>query len=322
MRRRQLLALSVLVPFGLVACGGPETEGGEAGSTTAQNFEYSPKGYDGLTIKLDKPAERIAADFYSAAGLSQYGIKPVAVFGFGKNESPGKSFDSKGVKVVGTDNELDLEALAVAEPDIMVAYGNEKGDGWTWWDDKVKNQVTDLVDFVPVKLSDQTPDDMFDQYAAIAKALGKDTDTAEITKKRKAYEDARQRIRDIAKKKDSLTVLLASLSSDLNYTSKDSGVAAMLADDGLNLVGAEATDESSWAEVSWEKMSDYPADVLLVLDASADYKDNPVYKRLPAVKVGQVGNWDDKRAYTYDGYAKWLNELADLLEGAKEIVKK
>ena len=101
MRRRQLLALSVLAPFALVACRG---EGdGEAGSgasgaaDSTPNFTYSPEGYDGLTIELDRPAKRIAADFYSAAGLAQYGITPVAVFGFGQNESPGKAFDQEGV---------------------------------------------------------------------------------------------------------------------------------------------------------------------------------------------------------------------------------
>jgi hypothetical protein len=83
----------------------------------------------------------------------------------------------------------------------------------------------------------------------------------------------------------------------------------------LTLVGPESSDDSSWAEVSWEKMSDYPADVLLVHDASADYEDNPVYKSLPAVKAGQLGTWDDKRAYTYDGYAEWLGELADVIDG-------
>lgn len=324
MRRRQLLALSVLAPLALVGCRGEaDGDAGDGASGTSgsdPNFTYSPEGYDGLTIELDRPAKRIAADFYSAAGLAQYGITPVAVFGFGQNESPGKSFDSEGVEVVGTDMELDIEALAVAEPDILVAYGNEAGDGWTWWDEKVKSQVSELVPFVPVKLGGQGPDAMFAQYAAVAEALGKDTDTGAIADKRKAFDDARARIRSVAKKQDQLTVLLANFTAEINYTSNSLGVAEMLNEDGLTLVGPDAKGESSWAEVSWEKMSDYPADVVLVHDASTDYEDNPVYKSLPAVKEDQLGTWDDKRAYTYDGYAKWLNELADVLETAKKIV--
>lgn len=319
MHRRQLLALSVLAPFALVACQGPQSEGTDQ-AAPASGFTYSPKDYEGVTIKVDHPVERIAVDFYSAAGLAQYGIKPTAVFGFGQNESPGKSFDSSGVEVVGTDMELDLEALATTDPDLMIAYGNEAGDGWTWWDDKLKGQVAELVPFVPVKLGG-TPDDLFAQYEAIAKALGKGTSSGEIAKQRKAFDDARQRIRDIAADRGQLTVLLANFSAEINYTAKDLGVAKMLSDDGLNLVGPDAGGDSSWAEVSWEKMPDYPADVLLVHDASADFEDNPIYTRLPAVTAGQVGTWDDKRAYTYAGYAEWLGDLAEVLENAKVIVK-
>ncbi|SMX86858.1 iron complex transport system substrate-binding protein [Brevibacterium sp. 239c] len=321
MRRRQLLALSVLAPFALAACGSPGSEAATTGTTGTQGFSYSPKGYDDLTIELDRPAERIAMDFYSAAALAPYGIKPVAVYGFGQNESPGKSFDQTGVEVVGTDMEFDLEALAATNPDIIIAYGNDKGDGWTWWDDKLKDQVAKLVPFVPVKLDGGTPEDMFAQYAAIAQALGRDTETGEIAQQRKAFDAARQRIRDITADKDWLTVLLANFSPEINYTAKKLGVAKMLTDDGLNLVGPESGKDTSWAEVSWEKMSDYPADVILVHDASTDYEDNPIFKSLPPVKHKQLGTWDDKRAYTYDGYTDWLGELADVLEEAKDINK-
>lgn len=320
MRRRQLLALSVLAPFALTACSGPDTQSVSI-KPDATNFSYSPEGYDGLTVELDRPVERIAMDFYSAAALAPYGIKPVAVYGFGQNESPGKSFDQTGVEVVGTDMDLDLEALAATNPDIIIAYGNDDGDGWTWWEDKLKDQVAALVPFVPVKLSGGTPDSMFAQYAAIAKALGKDTETGQIADQRKEFEAARQRIRDVVADKDWLTVLLANFSSDIVYTAKELGIAKMLADDGVQLVGAESGQDSSWAEVSWEMISNYPADVMLIHDASTDYEDSPVFKRLLPVKHDQLGAWDDKRAYTYDGYAEWLGELADLLESANDIQK-
>ncbi|GAA1859804.1 ABC transporter substrate-binding protein [Brevibacterium marinum] len=317
MHRRQLLALSVLAPFALAACGNPETE---ATSTTGtKGFSYTPDGYDGVTIELDHPAERIAMDFYSAAALAPYGIKPVAVYGFGQNESPGKSFDQTGVEVVGTDMELNLEELAATDPDIIVAYGNERGDGWTWWEDKLSDQVATLVPFVPVKLDGGTPDDMFAQYAAIAQALGKDTETGKISEQRNDFDAARQRIRDIADEKDGLTVLLANFSREIIYTAKELGVAQMLTEDGLHLVGPDSGADTSWAEVSWEKISDYPADVMLIHDASADFEDNPVFKSLLPVKHDQLGTWDDKRAYTYDGYTQWLGELADVLESARDL---
>lgn len=318
MRRRQLLALSALAPLALVACSRAEDEAPSAATT----FSYSPEGYEGLTVELDRPVERIAMDFYSAAALAPYGIAPVAVFGYGQNESSGKSFDQTGVEVVGTELELDLEALAATSPDIMVAYGNDAGDGWTWWDEKVKEQVAGLVPFVPVKLSGQSPEQMFSQYAAIATALGKDTDTPDIAAARKDFDSARARIREITAERDWLTVLLASFSADMVYTGKDLGVAAMLAEDGVRLAGPGGTADSPWGQVSWEKISDYPADVLLVHESSTDYEDNPIFTSLPTVEADQLGTWDDKRAYTYDGYAAWLNDLADVLERAEDIAEK
>src|SRR5699024_9128721 len=131
MRRRQLLTMSVLAPYAIVACDGRRYDvcGGRAAppnvhyspegyervtieraacavrrsevsgaQAAATNCTYAPEGYEGVTIELYRPVERIAADFYSAAGLAQYGITPVAVFGFGQNESPGNAFDSEGVE--------------------------------------------------------------------------------------------------------------------------------------------------------------------------------------------------------------------------------
>lgn len=323
MRRRQLLALSVMVPFALAGCdtSGGDGAGASGASTGPGKFTYSPEGYPGLTVETEGPAERIAMDFYSAAALAPYGVKPVAVFGFGEKDSPGQAFDQTGVEVVGRDSDLDIEALAATSPDLIIAYGNEKGDGWTWWEDKMTSQVGELAPFVPIKLSSGEPDEMFAQFAAIAKALGKETETGEIAKKRSAYEAARERIRGITKERGDLTVLLANFSPEIIYTAKTLGVATMLANDGVKLAGPESGPEGGWAEVSWEKISDYPSDVLLVHDFSAEYEDNPIYRSLPAVKAEQLGTWDDKRAYIYDGYAEWLGELAEVLEKAKDVVK-
>lgn len=318
MHRRQMLTLSLLTPLALAACSSTSGESAPATSTAA-GFTYSPAGYDGLTISTDSPVERIAMDFYSAAALAPYGIAPVAVFGYGKDDSPGQSFDLTGVEIVGEDAEIDLEALAASAPDLIIAYGNEKGDGWTWWEEKVTSQVSELAPFVPVKLDGGTPDVMFEQYAAVASALGRDTESGTISGLREDYEAARQRLREVAKKQDGLTVLLANFSPEINYTAKSLGIAQMLTEDGLTLVGPDPVGESAWAEVSWEKIGEYPSDVLLVHDFSTEYEDNPVYTRLPAVKAGQLGTWDDKRAYTYDGYAAWIDEIAGVLESAQDV---
>lgn len=321
MRRRQLLVLSALSTLGLAACGGDASSEGASASDSGgggESFSFSPEGYDGVTVSLDGPAERIVADYYSAAALAQYGIAPVAVFGYGHDGEIAEAV-GEDVEVLGIDGELSIEKLAAAAPDLIIAYGNEDGSGWTWWDEKVTTQATSIAPFLPVKLYDSTPEDMFGQYKAIADALGAETETGPIAERRGEYEAARQRIRDITDEKDWLTVLLVSFGADVNYVAQSLGVASMLADDGVQLVGPAEAVDGPWAEVSWEAIGDYPADVLLIHDYSVAYEENPLFQSLVPVQGDQMGTWDDKRAYTYESYTLWLGELAEVLEGAQDI---
>lgn len=320
MRRRRLLLLSALAPLTLAACSG--TDGGSAGGGSdaggGKNFTLTPDGYDGVTISLDKPAKRIVADYYSAAALSAYGVTPVAVFGYGHDGTPGEHV-APDVEVLGHDDALSIEKLAAARPDVIIAYGNEDGTGWTWWDDKVTKQATAIAPFVPVKLGG-APDEMFARYRAVAEALGADGDDPEIAAQREGFEAARQKIRDVTSAAPNISVLAASFAADIIYSSRALGVCAMLVEDGVQLTGPEKRAESSWAELSWETISDHPADVILVHDYSEAFEENPIYQSLPAVQAGQLGTWDDKRSYIYEDYTAWLTELAGVLEKAQDIV--
>lgn len=308
-------------PLTLAACSG--TDGGGAGGASdaggGKNFAYTPEGYDGVTISLDKPAERIVADYYSAAALSAYGITPVAVFGYGHDGTPGEHVPAD-VEVLGQDDALSIEKLAAVRPDVIVAYGNQDGSGWTWWDDKVTKQATAIAPFVPVKLSGSTPDQMFTQYRAVAEALGADPENDEITSQREGFEAARQKIRDVTAAAPDISVLAASFAADVIYTSTTLGICAMLVEDGVQLTGPDKGAESALAELSWETISDLPADVILVHDYSEAYEENPIYQSLPAVQAGQLGTWEDKRSYIYEDYTAWLTELAGVLEKAQDIV--
>ena len=87
------------------------------------------------------------------------------------------------MKVVGTGNELDIEALAALQPDLIVGYGSgdNKGASWTWWDEAVTEKATKIAPFVGVQFSDQPVVDVIAEYEALAKALGGDLDQAVVT---------------------------------------------------------------------------------------------------------------------------------------------
>ena len=132
---RRLVAVTAALALTLTACANsandePEPAGEEGWSYTTGL---------GNTIDLDAAPEVIVVDAYSAAALWEYGVRPDGVFGYGLEE--GAPTDSLGhadrstMEVVGTGGELDIEALAALEPDLVIGYGNQDNpESWTWWD--------------------------------------------------------------------------------------------------------------------------------------------------------------------------------------------
>jgi iron complex transport system substrate-binding protein len=325
MRRRGFLALSIPGLMALAGCSSSgstdDAAAGDGGGTKSSGpFSFSPDGYDDVTVELDETPKNIVADIYSAAALMPFGITFAGVWGFGKDSGGQGNLDVDAQNVIGLDSEFSLEKLAQAKPDLIIGVGNEKGDGWTWWDDKVTGQVAEVAPFLPVRM-DGTPSQMIERYTAIAKALGADIDSDEQKKLKQGFDDATDRVKKVAEeKKDWLTVMALNITGDEIFTSDTLGVTEMLTDLGLELVGPKAPKDSPWATSSWEKISDYKADVILVADTSSGFEDNSLWTSLPAVEKDQLGTWDDKRAYAYDVQTKWLNELADVLEKAEDIV--
>jgi iron complex transport system substrate-binding protein len=324
MRRRGFLTLSVPALLTLAACSsGEDGSGSEVAADDAAAsgpFSFTPAGYDdAVTIELDSVPQRIVADIYSAAALLPFGIDFAGVFGFGKEGAGKGDLDVDAQTIIGLDGEFSLEKLVAAAPDLIIGVGNQEGDGWTWWDEKVTTQVAEVAPFLPVRMS-STPPDMIAEYTRLAKALGKDVDTPEQQQAKTDFEAARERIRTVTEeKKDSLTVMALNIAGDEIYTSNTLGVIEMLTEDGLTFVGPEAPVGEAWATSSWETISDYSADVILIAETSTGYEENPLYTALPAVEAGQLGTWDDKRAYSYTVQTTWLNELADVLEKAEDI---
>ncbi|MGO1286055.1 ABC transporter substrate-binding protein [Brachybacterium alimentarium] len=321
MQRRHFLTLSSLsglAVLGLAACAGTEPAEEPAGAASGEAFSFSPANYDGLTVSMEQMPVRIVADIYSAAALQAYGIEPVGVFGFGATGSGKGDLDLDALNVLGLEGELSLEKLAAAAPDLIIGVGNAEGTGWTWWEDEVRDQATEVAPFLPIRMGG-TPPEMITEYRALAEALGAGVDSAANATAEEDFEAARERIRALAAEKPDLAVLAFNTTGDVIYTSTSLGVLDMLSQDGVMLVGPDAPEDSSWAEVSWESIADYPADVILQAETSLGYEENPLWLSLPAVEADQVGTWDDKRAYTYAAQTAWLNDLATVLEDAETI---
>ncbi|WP_432565349.1 ABC transporter substrate-binding protein [Kineococcus sp. SYSU DK003] len=316
MRRRELLVLTASTAA-LAACSAQESTA-DPGQTTP-TWSYT-SGFD-RTVTLDALPERIVTDAYSAASLWDYGIRPVGVFGYGLEQDASPlalgDVDLSGVEVVGRGGELNIEALAALDPDLVIGYGSARSEGWTWWEDGTTQAVTNIAPFLAVRFSGMPVEDVVEEYAALAEALGGDRAATDADRAR--YAENLSAL-DAAVGRGLTTIALNGDTSALYVGGPDIAQLRLLADHGVTLVGPTPPEDSPWAELSWENVPDHPADVVLAYVGSKElFAGSPVYTAMPAVQAGQVVEWDDKQPFTYAAYADWLEQVVATYSAARDV---
>lgn len=319
MRRRDLLVLTASTASlaGLAGCSAEESTA-QSAETTGE-WTYT-SGFD-RTTTLDAPPERLVLDAYSAAALWDYGIRPVGIFGYGLEEDASPlalgNVDLDGIEVVGRGGELNIEAMAALEPDLVIGFGTDRSQGWTWWEDGTTEAVTNIAPFLAVKFSGMAVEDVIQEYATLGEHLGGDRAPTEADQTR--YTENLTAL-DAAAKPELSTIALNGDSSALYVGTGSLAQLRLLADHGVNLVGPEAGEDSPWAELSWENVPDYPADVVLAYVGSPGlFAAAPVYNSMPSVQAGQVVDWDDKQPFTYAAYADWLEQVVATYSAARDV---
>ncbi|WP_264028961.1 ABC transporter substrate-binding protein [Cellulosimicrobium sp. SH8] len=313
--------LAVGLAATLAACSTGTDPGADetAPSAAAEGWSWTSSGY-GTTYELDEAPDSVVVDGYSAAALWDYGVRPAGVFGYGFSEAGALSIGNAQVdemEVVGADAEFNLEKLLALEPDLVIGFGNEDGTAWTWWEDKVTEEATAVAPFVGMKFAGRPVVEVIEDYASLAEALGGDVESPEVTEAKAAFDERLDTLRGIAAEKP-LTILPLNGAEELWVGQKNLGQLALLEELGFTIGGPQ--DQEAWAELSWERVPDYPADVVLSYTGSDEaMAANPVYAGLPAVQAGQVVGWDDKRPFTYASYVEWFDELIAVLDGAEVV---
>lgn len=317
---RRLAAVTAAVALALTACA--NTANSDSAPPAAEEWSYTT-GYEN-TITLDALPEVIVTDAYSAAALWEYGIRPDAVFGWGLEEGASElalgNAELDTMEVIGRGGELNVEQLAALQPDLVIGYGNaDNPTSWTWWEEDVATKVNDIAPFAGVNFSGRPLVDVIEEYAGLAEALGADVAASDATRAKADFEKASASLTEtLADKQDLTTIALNGDTSGLWVGTDRLAQLDLLESLGVNLVGPES--EEAWAEVSWEKVPDYPADVVLTYVASTDhFAEAPVYRSLPAVQAEQVALWDDKSPNTYVHYAAWLEELDQAYAAADKV---
>ncbi len=266
-------------------------------------------GY-GNTIDLDAAPQRIVVDAYSAAALWDYGIRPAGIFGYGitGGQATGNA-DVSTMKVVGTDGEMNMEALADLDPDLVIGYGNsDDPTSWTWWDEPMAQKVNSVAPFAAVKFSGVPLPDVL---ASTATWLPHSAGTSTAMPRSRTEPRSTRPTTAFAglPPSDPTSHCFPSTATTARCTRAppSSPKLGYLSGLGVNFTGPDG--DKGWADLSWEQVPSYPADIVMRYVQSTSRSPPPHFRPTARRRSGQVIDWDDKRptptATTRRGSRSW-----------------
>ncbi|MFJ2261917.1 ABC transporter substrate-binding protein [Streptomyces sp. NPDC087844] len=337
--RRGILAAGGAVGLGavLAACGDddPKSGGSADGTKAAASGPWTFKDDRDETVKLDKVPANIVAFTGVAAALFDYGIEVKGVFGptrteDGKADVQAGDMDVSKLTVLGNVyGQFNVEKYATLAPDVLLSTMFD--DAGTLWyvPAESKDKIAKLAPSVGISVYDRQLPGPLERMLALAESLGADVKAAKTVEAKKNFEKAAERLRAAAKARPEIRVLAGSASQDIFYVSGSN-----LSIDleyfkalGVNLVEPPAKvlkASGGWFEnLSWENVDKYPADVIIMDDRTATIQPADIteatWKKLPAVKAGQVIGRTPEPILSYDKCTPMLDNLAEAIEKAKKV---
>ncbi|KPC85284.1 ABC transporter substrate-binding protein [Streptomyces sp. NRRL WC-3753] len=338
--RRGILAAGGALGLGavLAACGDDDGKSGGTGDGSggaAKSGPWSFKDDRGTTVKLDEVPTNIVAFTGVAAALFDYGVQVKGVFGptttkDGKPDVQAGDLDVDKVTVLGNEwGKLNVEKYASLAPQVLITTTFDTAG--TLWSvpEESKDKIAKLAPSVAISVFDRQLTQPLQRMWELAESLGADMKAKKVTDAKAAFDKAAARLRAAAKARPEIRVLAGSASPDLFYVSGTN-----LSVDleyfkalGVNFVEpSEAAKKATggWFEsLSWENVDKYPADVIIMDDRASTIQPADItegtWKKLPAVKAGQVIARSPEPILSYDKCTPLLDNLAEAIENAKKV---
>ncbi|MEU9476744.1 ABC transporter substrate-binding protein [Streptomyces sp. NPDC048191] len=337
--RRGLLAAGGAVGLGaaLAACGDDKGKDGGSGKGTAAagSGPWSFEDDRGTTVRLAKAPANIVAFTGVGAALHDYGIEVKGVFGptttkGGKPDVQAGDMDLSKVTVLGnTWGQFNIEKYASLAPDVLITTMFD-GAGTLWYvPEESKKKIAQLAPSVGISVYDRQLTEPLQRMWELAESLGADMKAAKVAGARKRFETAAARLRAAAKAKPGLKVMAGSASDQLFYVSGTNLSVDLEYFKALGVNFVEPPESAKkqgggWYEsLSWENVDKYRADIIMMDDRSSAIQPagitKPTWRKLPAVRAGQVIARSPEPILSYDKCVPLLTSLAEALEKAEKV---
>ncbi|KMS71451.1 ABC transporter substrate-binding protein [Streptomyces viridochromogenes] len=337
--RRGILAAGGALGLGavLAACGDEDAKSGGSGeaTTAAKSGPWTFKDDRGTTVKLDKVPTKIVAFVGVAAALYDYGIEIKGVFGptktqDGKADVQAGDMDVSKLTVFGNVwDQFNVEKYAAFAPEVLISTTFDSA-GTLWYvPEASKDKIAKLAPSAAISVYDRQLTQPLERMWELAESLGADLKADKAVQAKKDFEAAAERLRKAAKARPEIKVMAGSASQDIFYVSGTN-----LSIDleyfkalGVNFVEPPESakkEGGGWFEsLSWENVDKYPADIIMMDDRSSTIQPADIteatWKKLPAVKAGQVIGRSPEPILSYAKCTPLLTSLAEAIEKAKKV---
>lgn len=304
--------VAVLPLLVLAACGNNSQNKNEEPQDASKNTAYSVEHAMGTTEIPATPKRIVILTNEGTEALLALGLKPVGAVQswVGDPWYPHISDEMTDVEVVGTESQVNIEAIAKLKPDLII--GNKM---------RQEEIYPQLKAIAPTVFAETLRGDWKENFELYAKAVNLETKGQEVID---AFDS---RIADIQEKYsdklDSEISLVRFMAGDVRIYHKDTFAGVILEQIGFARPASQDVDDFAERNVSEERIPAMDGDILFYFtyetgDGEAntleeEWINNPLFQNLEVVKAGNIHKVDDSIWNTAGGVIA-ANLMLDDLE--------
>ncbi|KTR27646.1 ABC transporter substrate-binding protein [Exiguobacterium indicum] len=266
------LTLLVLSSLMLAACSGQAEQTNEKTRTITHEA--------GKTKVPEKPKKVVALEFSFVDALDELGITPVGIAQENKTDVSGLLGKDISFTEVGTRQQPNLEVISSLQPDLIIGdFNRHKG---------IYKQLQEIAPTIILKSRNATYEENLDSFKTIAEAVGK---TKQMDDRLALHEERLQAAKKKVDPKDDRKVMVGVFRADsLTAHGETSFDGELLEKIGIENAVTKTAEPT--VTITLEQMVKWDPDVIFMAEADPkllkEWKDNPLWNQITAVKNGEV----------------------------------
>ncbi|MCY9010164.1 Fe(3+)-citrate ABC transporter substrate-binding protein YfmC [Bacillus inaquosorum] len=300
-----IMSVLLIACFIVSGCSSSQNNSGSSESKSKDSRVIQHE--EGKTPVSGTPKRVVVLELSFLDAVYNLGITPVGIADDNKKDMIKKLVGSSiDYTSVGTRSEPNLEVISSLKPDIIIADAERHKN--------IYKQLKQIAPTIELKSREATYDETIDSFTTIAKALNKEDEGKEkLAEHNKVINDLKAELPKDENRNIVLGVARADSFQLHTSSSYDGEIFKM-----LGFTHAVKSNEA-YQEVSLEQLSKIDPDILFISANEGktivdEWKTNPLWKNLKAVKIGQVYDADRDTWTRFRGIKSSETSAKDVLK--------